>query len=49
MVKSFDRIMQDKDIEQGFIYLKYRLTSIKARLVLEMIVEQLNKGAKKWN
>lgn len=39
--KSFEKIIEDKDIEAGLEYLSQRATTIKAKQIIEMIKQAL--------
>ena len=45
ITKSFEKIIEDKDIEMGLEYLSQRATTIKAKQIIEMIKQALLKGA----
>lgn len=41
MIKSFEKIIEDKDIEAGLEYLSQRASTIKEKQIIEMIKQKL--------
>ena len=41
ITKSFEKILEDKDIEAGLEYLSQRASTIKAKQIIEMIKQAL--------
>lgn len=44
ITKSFEKIIEDKDIEAGLEYLYQRASTIKAKQIIEMIRQSLKEG-----